>query len=97
MLFLNDTSTTEFYPAARTLSLHDALPILPGRAADPRDAIKQALAAERIGLGGVFASERFESKESGVTMGALSQTTEQLKLAVGLTQDRKSKRMNSSH
>ncbi len=69
---------------ARSSKLLNAY-VLPGRAADPRDAIKQAQTAERIGLGGVFASERFESKESGVMMGALSQTTEQIKLAVGLT------------
>lgn len=69
---------------ARSSKLLNAY-VLPGRAADPRDAISQAQAAERIGLGGVFASERFESKESGVMMGALSQTTTQLKLAVGLT------------
>jgi probable F420-dependent oxidoreductase len=59
--------------------------VLPGRAPDPRAGIAQARAAERIGLGSVFVSERHESKETGSMMGALSQVTSRVNLAAGLT------------
>jgi probable F420-dependent oxidoreductase len=59
--------------------------ILPGRAADPRVGITQAQEGEQLGLAGVFLSERWESKELGAVMGALSQATKRLKLVAGLT------------
>ncbi len=59
--------------------------ILPGRAADPRVGITQAHEGERLGLAGVFLSERWETKELGAVMGALSQATKRLKLVAGLT------------
>jgi hypothetical protein len=49
--------------------------ILPGRVADARVGLTQAHEGERLGLGGVFLSERWETKELGAVMGALSQAT----------------------
>lgn len=59
--------------------------ILPGRAPDPRIGITQAQVGEEIGLGGIFLSERWESKELGSVMGALAQATSRVKLVAGLT------------
>ena len=59
--------------------------ILPGQASDARVGLEQAAEAERIGLGGVFLSERWESKELGSVMGALTQATRNVKLVAGLT------------
>lgn len=59
--------------------------IIPGHAKDARLAITQAQEAERIGLGGVFLSERWESKELGTVIGALTQVTNRVKLVAGLT------------
>src|SRR3546814_9034282 len=62
--------------------------ILPGRAAHPAPGHEQAQAGEALGLGGIFLSERWETKELGAMMGALTQAT---------SRDRKSTRLNSSH
>ena len=59
--------------------------ILPGRATDPRPGLAQAEQAEALGLGGVLLSERWETKELGAVMGALTQRTGQLSLVAGLT------------
>jgi 5,10-methylenetetrahydromethanopterin reductase len=59
--------------------------ILPGRAVDPRDAFVQARAAEQLRLGGIWASERWETKETGALCGALSQITSTIKIAAGVT------------
>lgn len=59
--------------------------ILPGRVPDPRVGLAQAQVAEKIGLGGIFLSERWESKELGSVMGALTQATREIKLVAGLT------------
>lgn len=59
--------------------------ILPGKAADTRVGLDQAREAERLGLGGIFLSERWESKELGSVMGALSQATSRIRLVAGLT------------
>lgn len=59
--------------------------IIPGHARDARLAITQAQEAEKIGLGGVFLSERWESKELGTVIGALTQVTSRIKLVAGLT------------
>ncbi len=59
--------------------------ILPGQVDDPNPGIKQAREAETIGLGGIFLSERWESKELGATMGALTQVTQDITLVAGLT------------
>lgn len=59
--------------------------ILPGQAPDARVGLTQAAEAERIGLGGVFLSERWESKELGTVLGALTQATSNVQLVAGLT------------
>lgn len=59
--------------------------ILPGKAIDPNAGLDQAREAEALGLGGIFLSERWETKELGVMMGALSQMTSKLTLVAGLT------------
>ncbi len=59
--------------------------ILPGRITDVRVGLAEAKAAEAKGLGGVFLSEKWESKEIGSAMGALSQVTERVRLVTGLT------------
>lgn len=59
--------------------------ILPGRAADARVGLAQAREGQRLGLGGLFLSERWESKEIASVMGALTQVTSRPKLVAGLT------------
>jgi 5,10-methylenetetrahydromethanopterin reductase len=59
--------------------------ILPGRAADARAGLTQAREGQRLGLGGLFLSERWESKEIASVMGALTQVTSRPKLVAGLT------------
>src|SRR3546814_16364598 len=59
--------------------------ILPGRAAHPAPGLEQAQAGEALGLGGIFLSERWETKELGAMMGALTQATSRVKLVAGLT------------
>ncbi len=59
--------------------------ILPGRVSDPREGLDQARLGEKLGLGGIVLSERWESKELGSVMGALTQATERVRLVAGLT------------
>jgi probable F420-dependent oxidoreductase len=59
--------------------------ILPGKAAHPAPGLDQAREAERIGLNGIFLSERWETKELGAMMGALTQATSRITLVAGLT------------
>jgi probable F420-dependent oxidoreductase len=59
--------------------------ILPGQVNDPRPGLTQARKAESLGLGGIFLSERWETKELGATMGAITQVTDRVQLVAGLT------------
>lgn len=59
--------------------------VLPGQVADPTPMFDQAAAAQAHGMGGIFLSERWESKELGACLGALSHATEKLMLVAGLT------------
>src|SRR6202012_3112835 len=59
--------------------------VLPGRVPDPRPAIAQARAAEELGLGTVWLSERWGTKDFAVLAGALSQVTSEAKIASGIT------------
>ncbi len=59
--------------------------VLPGRVPDPRPAIAQARAAEELGLGTVWVSERWGTKDFAVLAGALSQVTTNAKIASGIT------------
>lgn len=42
-------------------------------------------AGERLGLNGIFLSERWDTKELGAVMGALTQATERVQLVAGMT------------
>jgi probable F420-dependent oxidoreductase len=59
--------------------------VLPGRVADPRPALTQARAAEELGLGTVWLSERWGTKDFAVLAGALGQVTSTTKVAAGIT------------
>ncbi|GGY98251.1 TIGR03857 family LLM class F420-dependent oxidoreductase [Novosphingobium colocasiae] len=59
--------------------------VLPGQVSDPNPVFAQAAAAEALGIGGIFLSERWESKELGAVMGALAHATTSLQLVAGLT------------
>jgi probable F420-dependent oxidoreductase len=59
--------------------------VLPGRVSDPRPAIAQARAADELGLGTVWVSERWGTKDFGILAGALSQVTTNTKIAAGVT------------
>jgi len=60
--------------------------LLPGRVRDPRPAIAQARTAEDLGLGSVWISERWGTKDLGVLAGAVGQATERVRIAAGITQ-----------
>ncbi|BBY40107.1 luciferase-like protein [Mycobacterium mantenii] len=59
--------------------------VLPGRITDVRPGLQQAAIGERIGLGSVWVSERWETKEIGATLGALTQNTSRVRLVAGVT------------
>jgi 5,10-methylenetetrahydromethanopterin reductase len=59
--------------------------VLPGRVSDPRPALDQARAAEQLGLGTVWLSERWGTKDFAVLAGALGQVTSRAKIASGIT------------
>ena len=54
--------------------------ILPGRVRDPRRGIDEAREAERLGLGAVWISERYATKEPAVLCGAVSQITQRVRI-----------------
>jgi 5,10-methylenetetrahydromethanopterin reductase len=58
---------------------------LPGRVKDPRLAIGQATTAEHLGLGTIWLSERWGTKDLGVLAGAIGQATAHIKFASGIT------------
>ena len=84
--FFNDTATTELY----TLSLHDALPIAPGKEKEAIAAVRKYLANETVSND--FDAENFDY-QTGVDAPGLRA---QLDLAETV-EDRKSTRLNSSH
>ncbi|GAB2982984.1 TIGR03857 family LLM class F420-dependent oxidoreductase [Amycolatopsis acidiphila] len=59
--------------------------VLPGRVPDPRPALAQARAAEELGLGTVWLSERWGTKDFAVLAGALGQVTSTTRIASGIT------------
>lgn len=59
--------------------------MLPGRVSDPRPAIGQAKTAEHLGLGTIWISERYGSKDLGVLAGAIAQATIQPRIASGIS------------
>lgn len=59
--------------------------LLPGRSDEPKLAVQQAVAGEQIGLGAVWLSERFGTKDMGTIGGALAQATERVTIGAGIT------------
>jgi 5,10-methylenetetrahydromethanopterin reductase len=59
--------------------------VLPGKSTDARLGISQAVVAERIGLGGIWASERWAIKESGAVLGAIAHATSRIGIRTGTT------------
>ncbi|WP_218617476.1 TIGR03857 family LLM class F420-dependent oxidoreductase [Cryptosporangium aurantiacum] len=59
--------------------------VLPGRVPDPRLAVGQARTAEHLGLGTVWLSERWGTKDLGVLTGAIGATSERVRIASGIT------------
>src|SRR3712207_6878467 len=88
VFFFNDTATTEIY----TLSLHDALPIYPDRAA-----------GRHAGVGGRELSLRQEGagrpRDAALALGVRDpgRAAGRSRRGDRLVQDRKSTRLNSSH
>lgn len=58
---------------------------LPGHTDTPADLLTECRDAERLGLGSVFISERFNVKEAATLCGAAGAVTERLGIATGVT------------
>ena len=59
--------------------------VLPRAVGDPRPAIGQAQAAEHLGLGAVWISERFGTKDVGVLAAAIGQSTSTIRVGTAIT------------
>lgn len=59
--------------------------LLPGGVPDPTVGIQEALAAEALGLGTVWIAERYDTKDLPALAGALSQATDRVAIAAGIT------------
>jgi probable F420-dependent oxidoreductase len=68
-------------PGAQELFEKFGTYILPGRVRDPVRGLAEAREAERIGLGAVWISERYATKEPAVLSGAVSQLTDKVRIA----------------
>ena len=58
---------------------------LAGHVTDPRVLLDEVRDAERIGLGSVFLSERFNVKEAATLCGAAAAVSEEVGIATGVT------------
>jgi 5,10-methylenetetrahydromethanopterin reductase len=58
---------------------------LAGHVDDPRDLLDEVRDAERVGLGSVFLSERFNVKEAATLCGAAGAVSEEVGIATGVT------------
>jgi 5,10-methylenetetrahydromethanopterin reductase len=72
--------TTTARPGAQQLFERVGTYILPGRVRDPIRGLAEARDAERIGLGAVWISERYATKEPAVLSGAVSQLIERARI-----------------
>jgi probable F420-dependent oxidoreductase len=59
--------------------------VLAGHSESPRDAVEEARAAEAMGLGAAFISERFNLKDAAVLSGAVGAVTERIGIATAAT------------
>src|SRR3712207_7565936 len=82
--FFNDTATTEIY----TLSLHDALPIWPGRARPRRSAHAQLPDARSRHVSPAYGRAHTASQHRAASTAGMMERPRR---------DRKSTRLNSSH
>src|ERR1700694_3527079 len=73
-------STSE-QPGAQALFEKFGTYILPGRVSDPVRGLSEAVEAERIGLGSIWISERYATKEPAGLSGAVSQLTKRARIA----------------
>lgn len=58
---------------------------LAGHSSNPRDLVEEARAAERLGLGATFVSERFSTKDAATLVGAAGTVSESIGIATGAT------------
>lgn len=58
---------------------------LAGHSNSPRDLVDEARLAEQLGIGSIFLSERFNTKDAGVLAGAVGAVTEQIGIASAAT------------
>ncbi|HVU71861.1 MAG TPA: TIGR03857 family LLM class F420-dependent oxidoreductase [Mycobacteriales bacterium] len=59
--------------------------VLPGRSDDPALAVRQAVAGEQAGLGAVWLSERFGTKDVATVGAAMAAATERVSIGAGIT------------
>jgi 5,10-methylenetetrahydromethanopterin reductase len=59
--------------------------VVPGRVDDPRPAIDQARAGERLGLGTVWVGERYGTKDAGAIAAAIGQATSAVGVGTAIT------------
>ncbi|MBW0103984.1 TIGR03857 family LLM class F420-dependent oxidoreductase [Pseudonocardia sp. KRD-291] len=83
----NSETRCQNRPVSNSATVLDQLGayVLPGRVPDPRAAVGQARTAEHLGLGSVWLSERWGTKDLGVLAGAIGQATEHVRIASGIT------------
>ena len=61
--------------------------MLPGHIFDPREAIEETRAANDLGVGSIWVSERFSAKNCDVLSGAAAMLTDDMGIAAGLMQN----------
>lgn len=61
--------------------------MLPGHIFDPREAIAETKAADALGLGSIWVSERFSAKNCDVLSGAAAMLSDRMGIAAGLMQN----------
>jgi probable F420-dependent oxidoreductase len=59
--------------------------VMPGSSIDPVAGVAEAVAAEQLGLGSVWISERWAAKELGSLAGALAMATDRVRIISGIT------------
>jgi 5,10-methylenetetrahydromethanopterin reductase len=77
---MTDATYQDDSRSARSLGVY----VLPGRVSDPTTAITQAVEAERLGLGTVWISERYGTKDLGILTGAIAASTRNVGIASGI-------------
>jgi 5,10-methylenetetrahydromethanopterin reductase len=81
---MSEQATTETGSAGRSAAQLGCY-VLPGGVPDPRPGLDQARTAEALGLGTVWIGERYDTKDLPSLAGALSQVTDRVRIAAGIT------------